>query len=220
MKEAVFFDLDKTITRAKTEQVFGLYLLNKKEISFFALIQGLWYYLLYDLGLLKDYEQNKKHAIEKIAKNKNSKNILNLYNEFYKTNLKNTIYNEMRQIIDEHKKQNREIFVISAAPNFIVKSFCDDLGIKNYYSTNWEIKNDFFTGKVIGNIQYGKTKGDTVKNIADKENIDLSKSYAYGDHISDIYMLEEVGNPTVVNPSKNLKKMAENRGWKISIIKF
>jgi hypothetical protein len=42
---------------------------------------------------------------------------------------------------------------------------------------------------------------------------DLADCYAYSDSITDLPMLEAVGNPTVVNPDRALRKIAVERGW-------
>ena len=45
--------------------------------------------------------------------------------------------------------------------------------------------------------------------------INLSRSYAYSDSITDLPMLEIVGEPVAVNPDKDLRKIAEERDWQI-----
>jgi phosphoserine phosphatase len=52
-------------------------------------------------------------------------------------------------------------------------------------------------------------------SFARRRNLDLSRSYAYADSISDLPMLEAVGNPVVVNPDSRLQKAAKERGWQI-----
>jgi phosphoserine phosphatase len=52
-------------------------------------------------------------------------------------------------------------------------------------------------------------------SFARKRNVDLSRSYAYADSISDLPMLEAVGIPVVVNPDGRLEKAAKSRGWQI-----
>ena len=52
-------------------------------------------------------------------------------------------------------------------------------------------------------------------SFARKRGLDLSRSYAYADSISDLPMLEAVGNPVVVNPDGRLGKAAKERGWVI-----
>ena len=52
-------------------------------------------------------------------------------------------------------------------------------------------------------------------SFARRRNLDLSRSYAYADSISDLPMMEAVGNPVAVNPDSRLQKAARERGWEI-----
>jgi len=45
--------------------------------------------------------------------------------------------------------------------------------------------------------------------------VDLSQSFAYGDSISDVPLLELVGNPVAVYPDSQLWDHASQRGWRI-----
>src|SRR5438874_271815 len=54
-----------------------------------------------------------------------------------------------------------------------------------------------------------------MKEIAEREGIDLSGSYAYSDSMTDLPMLEAVGHPVAVNPDRELRREAERRGWQI-----
>ena len=49
-----------------------------------------------------------------------------------------------------------------------------------------------------------KSKNIAIDNFIQKYNIDLNKSYAYGDTNGDINMLRRVGNPIAINPTKEL----------------
>ena len=51
--------------------------------------------------------------------------------------------------------------------------------------------------------------------LAESIGFDLGKSYAYGNHQSDLPLLELVGNPHVVEPSTTLEKIAHQRSWPI-----
>ena len=48
------------------------------------------------------------------------------------------------------------------------------------------------------------SKNLAIDNFVEKYNIDLSKSYAYGDTNGDITMLRRVGNPVAINPTNEL----------------
>jgi hypothetical protein len=51
--------------------------------------------------------------------------------------------------------------------------------------------------------------------MAVTEGIDLAHSYAYSDSITDLPMLELVGNPVVVNPDRDLLRVAREREWEV-----
>src|SRR5258708_21283346 len=47
------------------------------------------------------------------------------------------------------------------------------------------------------------------------KGIDLAGSWAYSDSITDLPMLEAVGRPVAVNPDKDLRRVARERGWPV-----
>jgi phosphoserine phosphatase len=54
-----------------------------------------------------------------------------------------------------------------------------------------------------------------MKAFAVEHGIDLTESYAYSDSLSDLPMLEAVGNPVVVNPDPALAAIAKEAGWQV-----
>ena len=51
--------------------------------------------------------------------------------------------------------------------------------------------------------------------LARQVDIDLASSYAYGNHQSDLPLLELIGNPYVVEPTEPLRKVALANKWPI-----
>jgi phosphoserine phosphatase len=71
-------------------------------------------------------------------------------------------------------------------------------------------------GRYTGQLEfyaYGPHKADAIREMAVRETIDLANSYAYSDSITDLPMLELVGNPVAVNPDRELTRVARERGW-------
>jgi hypothetical protein len=54
-----------------------------------------------------------------------------------------------------------------------------------------------------------------MREMAVAEGIDLANSYAYSDSITDLPMLELVGNPVAVNPDRDLARVAREREWEV-----
>ena len=65
------------------------------------------------------------------------------------------------------------------------------------------------------NYTYGPQKAATIRLIAERDNLDLTESWAYSDSATDLPMLEAVGHPVVVNPDRALRRIAQMRGWPV-----
>jgi HAD superfamily hydrolase (TIGR01490 family) len=134
---------------------------------------------------------------------------------FLKEVLHKFIFSEIIDIINEHKAKDREVIIVSNGADILVKKVADFLDIKNYISTRLEITNGKFTGKILGDIVYGKNKVKVTNEFIKKNNLDLYNSYAYADHISDLDLLLMVSNPFAVNPDNLLFAEAKKRNWPI-----
>ncbi len=49
-----------------------------------------------------------------------------------------------------------------------------------------------------------ESKQRVLNELIEKYNIDLDKSYAYGDTTGDLSMLRMMGNPVAINPNRHL----------------
>jgi phosphoserine phosphatase len=54
-----------------------------------------------------------------------------------------------------------------------------------------------------------------VRELAAREGIDLARSTAYSDSHTDLPFLEAVGHPVAVNPDRELRRLAAERGWPV-----
>jgi phosphoserine phosphatase len=72
-----------------------------------------------------------------------------------------------------------------------------------------------WTGKILGQAMLGGAKEQEARRIAAELKLDLAQSYAYGDSVSDRWLLGAVGQPVAVNPCKKLARLACMRGWAV-----
>ena len=124
---------------------------------------------------------------------------------------KNKVYMITRKAVEMHIENGDLIFFISGSPNFLVDNFAKFYGATESISTDYVFdENDKFTGKVIP-MWDGESKLGAVAKLKEKYDIDLEKSFAYGDTNGDITMFQLVGNPHAINPSFELiEKLYEN----------
>jgi phosphoserine phosphatase len=64
-----------------------------------------------------------------------------------------------------------------------------------------------------------KRKGDVLKQYVYEHHLTLDGSYGVGDTESDASFLDIVEYPIAFNPNENLKKIAQEKGWRIVVEK-
>jgi HAD superfamily hydrolase (TIGR01490 family) len=82
-------------------------------------------------------------------------------------------------------------------------------------ATRLEEKHERWTGRIVGEAMFGEAKARAVRRMAAEADLDLERCFAYGDSSSDWWMLEAVGRPAAVNPSKDLAQIASRNGWPV-----
>jgi HAD superfamily hydrolase (TIGR01490 family) len=126
------------------------------------------------------------------------------------------LYPQMLTIAYEHQDAGRPVYIVTAAAQGMaevlarVLTFDGALG-----STLSEVEDGIYTGRSAGVFLYGPAKAVAIRELAEREGIDLSASYAYSDSVSDTPMLRAVGHPAVVNPDAGLRALALDGDWEI-----
>ena len=113
----------------------------------------------------------------------------------------------------EHKDAGHRVVLLSGALDFLLEPF-EDL-VDDVLSASLEEEDGVYTGELNGTPVAGDARARMLASFARRRRLDLSRSYAYADSISDLPMMEAVGNPVAVNPDRRLEAAAEERGWKI-----
>jgi len=120
------------------------------------------------------------------------------------------VYTYSRERIRWHKKQGHIVIAISGSPIELVSEVSRMYGMDDYRGTIYQVgKNGTYNGEIIP-MWDSQSKRKAVLEMAEKHNIDLSQSYAYGDTNGDYSMLQLVGNPVAVNPTRELLSHIEN----------
>ena len=123
------------------------------------------------------------------------------------------LYPEAIATLRAHKAAGHRVVLLSGALDFILEPF-EDLA-DDVLTARLEEENGMYTGELSGAPVAGEARARMLASFARRRKLDLSHSYAYADSISDLPMLEAVGNPVVVNPDRRLQKAAKERGWQV-----
>ena len=126
-------------------------------------------------------------------------------------------FSEGAERIKWHLQQDHRVFLISGTLAPLAEAFAQQLDDRiEWQATNLERMDGRWTGSIVGNHMGGHEKAAALTRIADRCGISLARSFAYGNEIADLPMLESVGHPIAVNPGAHLRRIATQRNWRIA----
>lgn len=119
------------------------------------------------------------------------------------------VYKYTRSRINWHLNNGHKVIFISGSPDFLVEKMAKKYGVSDCLGSKYVFEDDMFNGTVIP-MWDSISKNHAIDDFVEKYDIDLSKSFAYGDTNGDINMLRRVGNPVAINPTKELLAQIAN----------
>jgi len=114
------------------------------------------------------------------------------------------VYTFSRSKIKWHQQQGHKVIAISGSPIELVREMSNKYGMDDYRGTIYQKNTQgTYNGKVIP-MWDSVSKQKAMRELVKKYDIDLNKSYAYGDTAGDFTMFQMVGYPFAINPTKEL----------------
>ena len=214
---AAFFDLDRTLIAGSSAFVFARAAYDAGQIrpQDFAgdALKALKFRFF---GSSDESSTNVRERILAAAGGIKQADLLAL-NEMVLPELLGLIRPEARALLEQHTSADRETWIVSASPIEIVEPLAIALGMTGGIGTVGEVDNGVYTGRLAGPFCYGEGKAEAISSLAAERNIDLATSWSYSDSMSDVPMMELVGNAVAVNPDAQLAALARSRGWPVVI---
>ncbi len=124
-----------------------------------------------------------------------------------------TIRRQARELVRAHQRLGHTVVVSSAATAYQIRPVARDLGIEHLVCTELEVRDGVLTGAVRGRMRWGREKASGVRAFAREHDVDLRRSYGYGNGVEDIDFLSSVGQPVALTPDAGLRDAAGRFGW-------
>ncbi len=214
--EAAFFDLDKTVIAKASMAAFSRPFYRDGLITRSTILRGLYAHLVYlHLGASEDKLSRIRDSVLTLTRGWEQQKVRQVVREAMEDIVDPIIYGEALELIEEHRAAGRRVFIVSSSPAEIVAPLGRYLGADEVIASQPRVdESGRYTGEMAF-YAYGPYKAEAMREIAARDGIDLSASYAYSDSYTDAPMLEAVGHPTAVNPDRILQKMAKDREWEV-----
>lgn len=210
MRACAVFDLDGTIIDNSSENVFFREMFERGMLPFGNLVS--WVTYLIKTTNLRRTKANKVYLrgldfqdVYKIAKF--------CVDEYLIDHISPRVFDLMKW----HRDNDHMVIILSGSLKILVSVLGERLEVDQAMGNTLEIKDGKICGQLAGANLYAENKAIAVKQLVQKYNLDLNRSYAYGNHHSDHYKLQLFGNPVAVNPDRGLRQISFANNWQIEM---
>lgn len=221
--KVVLFDFDGTLTPLNC--IKQLQFIRKKLMKPFPYM--LWIFSMYlksPLFLFYYKTDPKKFNIffYKNYKGLNKNDVIKIITNDFSDYISKHLFHSARKVIEQYKKQDAKIIIVSAGYDDIVKTVANILGIQDVIATILEVNGGIFSGRMIGNAVDAEEKYHRAKMWLQNNQEHNSRIVVYGNSQWDVSMAHLAQKSVFINANPKLKKLvgktglnAEFKQWKL-----
>jgi HAD superfamily hydrolase (TIGR01490 family) len=213
VKPAAFFDMDRTLIRVNSGDLWIRWLRERGEISRYEMLRALAWIFQYKLALL-DMEAVATKVIASM-RGQSEGELVGKAREFFDKLIATEVAPKALAAIERHRAEGHVVAILSSSTPYVVEPLAARLGIEHAICTRINVADGLFDGTHKKPACYGAGKVHWAEAFAREHEVDLGQSFFYTDSYSDLPMLERVGMARVVNPDTRLKRHAKRVGWTV-----
>lgn len=105
--------------------------------------------------------------------------------------------------------------LLTATCEAIAAPVAEAFGFDARLATRLEVADGRYTGRIVPPYCFGEGKIVFAEGLCREYGAALADATYYGDSQSDAPLLERVGKPVAVNPTPELSRLCEARGWPV-----
>jgi len=212
MQPADLFDMDRTLLRVNSAQKWAQFQRRRGKARRGDLARTSWLLLQYTFGVLDMESLARRAAATQVGISEQE--FRDLVQGWVRDEVLQHVSDGARRVVAEAKSRGRPCAILTTSTKYVAEPVAAELGIEHVLASRVEVVEGRFTGRLLS-LCYGAHKIGVAEQWARAQGVDLARSSFYSDSISDLPMLERVGQPYVVNPDPRLRWVARRRGWPV-----
>src|SRR5690242_6132686 len=219
MTDLAVYDMDRTLTRRATYTPFLLHCATRRapwRLVFLPLVLlSMLAYLLRLIDRAKLKEINH-HLL--LGRTIHPRDLKPLVDSFADKQVATNIRPGARAAIARDKAEGRRLVMATASYTLYSRAIAARLGFDDLIGTGSIIGlDDQVHAKIAGENCYGPAKMRMIADWVKASGLADSHGHVrfYSDHVSDRPAFEWADEPIAVNPHGRLRRVAEQRGWRI-----
>ena len=216
-RPAAFFDLDKTIIAKSSALAFSRSFYSGGLLDRRSALRSAYTQLTFLRGRADhDRMERMRDLLSRMVTGWQVDTVRDIVAETLHSIIDPLVYDEAVTLIEQHQAAGRDVIIVSASGAEIVEPVGELLGVDDVIASRLAVQDGQYTGE-IEFYAYAENKAVAMRDLASRRGYDLARSHAYSDSATDLPMLEAVGHPHVVNPDRELRRLARDRDWPVLV---
>ena len=212
---AAFFDLDKTVISKSSTLAFGRPFYQHGLISRADALRTAACQLMFKMaGANHSQMERIRDWVGELTRGWPVDRVTDIVTRYLDELILPYVYAEARSLIAAHRDAGQDVIIVSSSGHEVVDPIGRLLGADSVIATRMQVAGGRYTGQVEF-YAYGEAKAVRVRELAAERGYRLADCYAYSDSATDLPLLQVVGHPHAVNPDRNLRRIAAERGWPV-----
>ena len=211
MDELLIFDLDNTLLAGDSDRNWGIFLSEQKIVDESYLDESERFYNNYYEGSL-DIDGFLSFCLKPLIANDMAK-LLKLREQFIEEKIRPIVTKTGKELINQAHAEGKKVIIATATNDFVTRPIADIFDVSVLIATEFEIKDNAFTGRVVGAPCFRGGKLNKVTKWINDNNFDLSQASFYSDSFNDLPLLEKVKKPVIVDGDDKLIEIGKNKNW-------
>ncbi|CEP36911.1 Putative uncharacterized protein [Halomonas sp. R57-5] len=208
------FDLDNTLLSIDSDHAWGEFLLEQGAVDPIAYREANERFMAdYNAGTL-DMAAFLEMALKPLADNP-PEQLSAWHQQFMASKIEPNILPKAEELLARHRTKGDTLLIITATNRFITAPIAERLGVDHLIAVNPEVHAGRYTGRVSGIPSYREGKVTRLNQWLEQQDISMEGAWFYSDSHNDLPLLEKVDHPVAVDPDDTLRKVAEERQWRI-----
>ncbi len=208
------FDLDNTLLSIDSDHAWGEFLVEQGAVDPVAYREANERFLAdYNAGTL-DMAAFLEMALKPLAEN-TPEQLAAWHQQFMASKIEPHILPKAEELLACHRTKGDTLLIITATNRFITGPIAERLGVDDLIAVEPEMVDGRYTGRVDGVPSYREGKVIRLQAWLEAQDITMDGAWFYSDSHNDLPLLEKVDHPVAVDPDDTLRKVAEERHWRI-----
>jgi HAD superfamily hydrolase (TIGR01490 family) len=212
-QRVALFDMDRTLVDVHTAR---LYLRLQRELGEIGVLEALrngYWLLQYGFGWLE--AENVALRLLAEYRGRPEEWLRERCRQWFQSHVRVWVSSVGRARVLEHQAAGHAVAIATSAVRQAALPLAEELAIEHLVCSELEVESLALTGTFERPLCYGAGKLERARELVRSLGSSLEHAVFYTDSITDLPLLEAVGQPVAVNPDPRLRRVARRRGWPI-----